>query len=57
MTPESWREDILSFWFQELKAKDWFTPSSELDERIRKRFGPLIIALAANLRDANTYGQ
>jgi uncharacterized protein (DUF924 family) len=31
-------EDILSFWFHELKPEDWFKKSETLDEQIRKRF-------------------
>src|SRR5690606_14417456 len=32
---------ILDFWFEELTPADWFATSSELDERIRRRFGAL----------------
>ncbi|WLD58099.1 DUF924 domain-containing protein [Salinispirillum sp. LH 10-3-1] len=31
-------QDVLTFWFQELTPKDWFTKSSELDHRIAERF-------------------
>lgn len=32
---------VLDFWFGELAPADWFATSSELDERIRRRFGAL----------------
>lgn len=35
MTPQ----DILHFWYEELKPKDWFRKSDELDMTITQRFG------------------
>lgn len=36
--------DVLNFWFEELKPSDWFNPSNpeELDTTIRNRFGTLL---------------
>lgn len=31
-------QEILSFWFEELTPKDWFTKNEKLDEKIRQRF-------------------
>lgn len=31
-------QDVLTFWFEELTPKDWFTKSTELDQRIAERF-------------------
>ncbi len=35
------KEQVLSFWFEELTPKDWFAKSSALDKTIEKRFGDL----------------
>ena len=34
----NWPSDILQFWFQELKPKDWWTKNSAIDTDIRERF-------------------
>ena len=33
-----WADDILHFWFEEIKSQDWFSKDQQLDERIRHRF-------------------
>lgn len=33
-----WVDDVLGFWFGELKPEDWFATKSETDEAIRRRF-------------------
>jgi len=34
----NWPAEILSFWFQELAPKDWWTKSDATDDQIRERF-------------------
>lgn len=34
-------EEVLSFWFEELKPNQWFQKSDKLDELIRHRFGKI----------------
>ena len=34
----SWPAKILTFWFDELDPKDWWTKSDDLDDSIRKNF-------------------
>ena len=36
--PEGWAEDVLTFWFDELEAADWFKKSDATDAKIRSRF-------------------
>lgn len=36
-----WIDDVLQFWFQELKPRDWFEKNDEIDRRIRERFATL----------------
>lgn len=36
-----WVDDVLEFWFDELKPEDWFAKNEQLDARIRERFGAL----------------
>lgn len=35
---ESWVDDVLSFWFEELEPRDWFKKSTETDRKIADRF-------------------
>ncbi len=46
-----WIDDVLDFWFGELKAEDWFTKNEQLDARIRERFGALHESLSAGALD------
>lgn len=39
-------QDVLKFWFKELKPKDWFAENKVLDERIKSRFGNLLKSAA-----------
>lgn len=44
--PDTWIDDVLTFWFEELGPADWFTKSDATDARIRDRFLDLHAALA-----------
>ncbi len=46
---ESWVEDILSFWFDELSEKDWFTRNDMIDAAIAERFEPLYREIRAGI--------
>lgn len=47
-TSQNWAEDVLRFWFHELRPEDWFSGSAKVDEAIRSRFGHLHQALQAS---------
>lgn len=36
-----WVDDVLEFWFNELKPENWFVKDEQLDACIRERFGAL----------------
>ena len=36
-----WFDDVLHFWFGELRTDDWFVKNEEIDRRIRERFNHL----------------
>jgi uncharacterized protein (DUF924 family) len=36
-----WVDDVLKFWFDEIKPESWFTKSDGFDEEVRRRFGSL----------------
>lgn len=40
-------EEVLSFWFQELKPAQWWRVAPELDAQIRERFGPVLMTARA----------
>jgi len=44
-TPQ-WAQDILLFWFAELKPEDWFTGGARVDDLIRNHFGALFETMA-----------
>ncbi|MCO6389891.1 DUF924 family protein [Aliihoeflea aestuarii] len=44
-----WQNEILTFWFEELTAEEWFAGGSELDAKIKDRFSGLYDELKANL--------
>ncbi|MGI9479229.1 MAG: DUF924 family protein [Hyphomicrobiaceae bacterium] len=44
--PETWAEDVLKFWFEELEPADWFKKSDETDATIRARYLNLYERLA-----------
>jgi uncharacterized protein (DUF924 family) len=46
-SPQSWVDEVLSFWFDELKPEDWFVKDLALDQRIRERFLSLYERLRA----------
>jgi uncharacterized protein (DUF924 family) len=46
-----WVDDVLHFWFGELKPEQWFAKDAALDARIRERFGSLHDALASGALD------
>lgn len=43
----AWVDEVLRFWFGELRPADWFAKSDALDATIRTRFAPLHARLAA----------
>lgn len=46
--PDAWVEDVLRFWFEELREQDWFDSNAQLDERVRQRLGGCYEALKDN---------
>ena len=46
--PAAWADEVIRFWFEELRDEDWFKRDAALDERIRSRFGELHSALRAH---------
>lgn len=49
---QSWVDDVLSFWFEELKPQVWFTKDLAVDQRIRERFLPLYERISGEARHA-----
>lgn len=43
-----WVQQVLHFWFCELKASDWFSGGAAIDAHIRERFMPLHEKLATS---------
>ena len=41
-------QPVLHFWFEELSARDWFSGSVKLDEKITERFADVHHAVAGN---------
>lgn len=41
MDNENWPQAVLTFWFDELKKKDWFISTPEIDKTITDRFAAL----------------
>jgi uncharacterized protein (DUF924 family) len=41
-----WADDVLEFWFRELRPEHWFAKDDALDAKIRERFGALHEAVA-----------
>ncbi|BCA87027.1 membrane protein [Enterococcus saigonensis] len=35
---------VLTFWFEELSPQDWFSANSEVDDKIKHRFGEFLLA-------------
>lgn len=57
--PAGWVDEVLRFWFEELKEQDWFSSSAQVDDICRARFGDIYAALkedppAAESADART---
>jgi uncharacterized protein (DUF924 family) len=46
--PKDWAQEVMRFWFEELRPPDWFKRDAQVDEKIRRRFGDLRAALAAS---------
>lgn len=40
-----WIDDVLRFWFDELKPKDWWAGTPAVDTRVRERFALLLDSL------------
>src|SRR6187431_3333589 len=45
--PAGWVDDVLHFWFEELRPQDWFNSSAQVDDKCRSRFGDDYAALKA----------
>ena len=45
--PDNWVDDVLRFWFEETRPKQWFTKDEAFDAEVRRRFLALHEALAA----------
>jgi uncharacterized protein (DUF924 family) len=43
-----WAEDVLRFWFTELRPDDWFSGAADIDAAIGSRFSQLYQALQAS---------
>ncbi|WP_309085314.1 DUF924 family protein [Chelativorans sp.] len=46
---KNWRDDILSFWFGEVRPENWFESTRDIDETMRQRFGSLHERLSNDL--------
>ncbi len=46
LLPESWIDDVLAFWFDELEPADWFKKSDATDAEINTRFRNLYEGLS-----------
>ena len=46
---QGWQDDVLSFWFGELTAEDWYTGKNDVDDKIRSRFAELYEQLKTGL--------
>ncbi len=51
---ESWIDDVLGYWFDELAPVDWWRGTPELDARLHERFAGLYATLATSAPDATT---
>lgn len=40
-------EEVLKFWFHTLEPSDWYKKSDKLDNRIREKFEPVLLRIAA----------
>jgi uncharacterized protein (DUF924 family) len=47
-----WIDDVIHFWFEELKPRDWFTKDERVDARIRERYEGLYERLRAVAADS-----
>lgn len=43
---DAWCEDLLAFWFDELRPAQWFEKNAAVDDAIRQRFGPAFEAVS-----------
>jgi uncharacterized protein (DUF924 family) len=50
-SPTGWIDEVLRFWFEELRPEQWFRADAAVDEAIRLRFGGLRESLAAEPAD------
>lgn len=48
MPKPGWHDEVLRFWFEELKPEDWFVAKPETDQLVRDRFGGLLDELKAS---------
>lgn len=54
MTPASWIDEIIHFWFEELQPADWFTRKVGVDRVIRERFLALYQSVSARPPEPST---
>ncbi|MCB5425212.1 DUF924 domain-containing protein [Altererythrobacter sp. CC-YST694] len=49
--PRRWAAELLHFWFHTLGPRDWFGGGPEVDEALRRRFEPDLLALFTQSAD------
>jgi len=54
---DRWIEDVIHFWFEELKPADWFGADQRVDARIRERYEELYERLRAVPSDSYATAQ
>jgi len=54
MTTPRWIDDVLKFWFTELRPESWFKRDDAIDAQIRERFGALHASLTEKVPAAVT---
>src|SRR5262245_57187254 len=50
--PQDWVDDVLGFWFEETRPKQWFEKDEAFDAEVRRRFLALHEAVAAQPAEA-----
>ncbi len=50
--PRRWAAELLHFWFHTLGPRDWFGGGPEVDEALRRRFEPDLLALFTQSADS-----
>jgi uncharacterized protein (DUF924 family) len=55
-SPTGWIDEVHRFWFEDLRPEQWFRADAAVDEAIRRRFGALHAAVAAQPIDVPAPG-